>query len=237
MKIYESNLSFKSLSDLGQVKGIILHHAESTNCTIYNIHEWHLNNGWSGCGYHFFIRKDGSIYRGRPENKLGAHTSNHNTGNLGICFEGAFNKETMTNEQLKSGQELIIYLCDKYGLSKSSVKRHKDYNTTDCPGSNFPYEKLLNSTTNVVNDNWYEKVFNESKAQGFSKPPIVRKGAKGNITKLIQERLIYKGVKLPIYGCDSAYGSETEDGVKEFQRLKGLSVDGVVGDNTWNALK
>ena len=43
---------------------IILHHAAAVTCTARQIHQWHLANGWAGIGYHFFVRKDGRIYRG-----------------------------------------------------------------------------------------------------------------------------------------------------------------------------
>lgn len=246
MKIIESNLNFRSLSPIGQVKRIIYHHAEAINCTIEDIHRWHLNNGWSGCGYHFFIRKDGSIYRGRPENSLGAHTSGHNTGSLGICFEGSFNKETMTDEQLKSGQELTTYLCDKYNLLKANVYKHKDFNSTDCPGVNFPYEKLRkggsNNTVENTTLNIIAELQNECNKQGFSNQkvdgiygvntlngcPTVKRGARGNITKIIQRIL---GVN-----ADGIFGRETENAVKSFQLKNGLSVDGIVGKNTWRAL-
>lgn len=239
MKIIETNLQFKSLSPLGQVKRIILHHAEATKCTIDDIHRWHLNNGWSGCGYHFLIRKDGSIYRGRPEKSLGAHTSNHNTGSLGVCFEGAFNKEVMTEAQIKSGQELVTYLCDKYNLLKANVYKHKDFNSTDCPGANFPFELIQKGTinVNVVSEvTIVDELKTECIKQGFIAYPTCRKGAKGNITKIIQRLLIKKGYKLPLYGVDGSYGDETVKAVKEFQLDNGLSVDGVVGENTWSKL-
>ena len=238
MQIIESNLSFKSLSNLGTVKRIILHHAEASNCTVQDIHRWHLNNGWAGIGYHFFVRKDGTIYRGRPENKLGAHTSNHNTGSLGICFEGSYNKETMPSEQLRAGQELITYLRDKYGLLKANVYKHKDFNSTDCPGNNFPYETLRGGAKNetVVVKSIEEELKEECKKQGFDSYPVCRKGAKGNITKIIQRLLISKGYSLPIYGADGSYGSETENAVKNFQAKNGLLVDGIVGQETWKAL-
>lgn len=238
MKIIESNLQFKSLSNLGQVKRIILHHAEASNCTVQDIHRWHLNNGWSGIGYHFFVRKDGTIYRGRPENKLGAHTSNHNTGSLGICFEGSYNKETMPSEQLRTGQELITYLCDKYSLLKANVYKHKDFNSTDCPGANFPYEALRSGTKNetVIVKSIEEELREECKKQGFDSYPVCRKGAKGNITKIIQRLLISKGYSLPIYGTDGSYGDETVKAVKNFQAKNGLLVDGIVGQETWKAL-
>lgn len=239
MYINESNLSFKSLSDLGQVKRIILHHAEAKNCTIEDIHSWHLNNGWSGCGYHFLVRKDGSIWRGRPENKLGAHTGNHNTGSLGICFEGTFNTETMTETQIKSGQELITYLCDKYGLLKANVYKHKDFNSTDCPGNNFPFSQLQQRASNAVvspTSSIVDELKKECDKQGFGYYPIVRKGARGNITKIIQKILIQKGYKLYTHGADSVFGTETYKAVKKLQSDNGIAVDGVVGEDTWNVL-
>lgn len=238
MQIIESNLTFKSLSNLGTVKRIILHHAEASNCTVQDIHRWHLNNGWAGIGYHFFVRKDGTIYRGRPENKLGAHTSNHNTGSLGICFEGSYNKETMPSEQLRAGQELITYLLDKYNLLKANVYKHKDFNSTDCPGTNFPYEVLRSGAKNetAVVKSIEEELKEECKKQGFDSYPVCRKGAKGNITKIIQRLLISKGYSLPIYGADGSYGDETVKAVKNFQAKNGLLVDGIVGQETWKAL-
>lgn len=238
MQIIESNLSFKSLSNLGQVKRIILHHAEAKHCSIHDIHQWHLVNGWAGCGYHFLVRKDGTIYRGRSEDKLGAHTANHNTGSLGICFEGSYNKETMPSEQLRAGQELITYLLDKYNLLKANVYRHKDFNSTDCPGTNFPYETLRSGAKNetVITKSIEEELKVECKKQGFDSYPVCRKGAKGNITKIIQRLLISKGYSLPIYGADGSYGDETVKAVKSFQAKNGLLVDGIVGQETWKAL-
>lgn len=52
---------------------IILHHAAAVTCTPQQVHQWHLANGWTGIGYHFFVRKDGTVYRGRPEDTVGAH--------------------------------------------------------------------------------------------------------------------------------------------------------------------
>ena len=61
MNIIETNLNFGKLSNLGEIKRIICHNADESTCTIQDIDSWHKNNGWAGCGYHFFVRKDGSI--------------------------------------------------------------------------------------------------------------------------------------------------------------------------------
>lgn len=63
----------------------------------------------------------------------------------------------------------------------------------------------------------------------------VRRGARGNLTRIIQRRLIAKGYKLR-YGADGVFGTETYNKVRQFQRAKGLTVDGIVGKNTWKAL-
>ena len=57
---------------------------------------------------------------------------------------------------------------------------------------------------------------------------MVRRGARGNITKLIQEKL---GIS-----ADGIFGDNTEVAVKNYQRTNGLSVDGIVGRNTWRKL-
>lgn len=61
----------------------------------------------------------------------------------------------------------------------------------------------------------------------------VRRGARGNITRLIQERLNSVGFNI---STDGIFGSGTEKAVKVFQRNRGLGADGIVGRNTWNWL-
>ncbi len=93
-----------------------------------------------GIGYHFFVRKDGSVYRGRPETVVGAHAGNNSYDSIGICFEGNFMTETMGDAQRKAGQELVQYLKDKYGITK--VQKHSDVNATGCPGTRFPFKEI-----------------------------------------------------------------------------------------------
>lgn len=66
--------------------------------------------------------------------------------------------------------------------------------------------------------------------------PTVRKGDKGSRVKAVQALLIGYGYNLNPYGADGSFGSLTETRVKEYQSKNGLTVDGVVGTNTWNKL-
>jgi hypothetical protein len=71
-----------------------------------DVHQWHLERGWSGCGYHYVIRRDGTIERGRPINFEGAHAlqNGHNKFSIGVSLVGGYtglasdgNKTTSTN--------------------------------------------------------------------------------------------------------------------------------------------
>ena len=132
MYIINSNLKFRGLTHGNNPKMIIFHHAGS----IYDIHSWHLNNGWSGCGYHYFIKKDGSIYKGRPNNAIGAHCLSYNGISIGICMEGRFNVEGMGAVQYNSLKDVIHYLQTKYNINK--ICGHRELDQTDCPGKKFP---------------------------------------------------------------------------------------------------
>lgn len=65
----------------------------------------------------------------------------------------------------------------------------------------------------------------------------LRPGTSGNEIRLIQIRLNRIGKNYPsipkILNPDGIYGSETESAVREFQRVFGLTEDGIIGRATW----
>ena len=67
--------------------------------------------------------------------------------------------------------------------------------------------------------------------------PTVRKGAKGELTRWIQKRLsLYLNVWSEGGQTDGIFGEKTEQNIRNFQKTKGLSEDGIVGEKTWSAL-
>lgn len=199
-----------SLSIRSKTERIILHHADASNCTAEDIDRWHKKNGWTCIGYHFFVKKDGTIYRGRQENSVGAHAGGANSNSIGICFEGRYETEQMPNAQVEAGKELVAYLKNKYNISK--VQKHSDVCSTSCPGKNFKFDEIANSTAN--NTVTYVEV---------------KKEARGSVAT-IQSTLNNKyGLNVAV---DNIYGNETKKAlVKALQTElnkqynKGLSVD------------
>lgn len=159
MYINQSNIKFNGLRYGNDPNKIIIHNADHPNCSVYDVDRWHRGNGWSGIGYHYFIRKDGSVWTGRPENAIGAHTIGQNSSSIGICLEGALMREKPTRAQLNSLYYLISDIRDRRG--NLPVYGHKDFNNTDCPGVNFPLEQFKNNSyrptggTEIVSDNGF----------------------------------------------------------------------------------
>lgn len=99
-------------------------------------------------------------------------------------------------------------------------------------------------------DSWVAALQKECNRQGFSKQavdgepgpntlrgcPLVRQGARGGITRLLQQRLISLGYPCGRSGADGVFGAGTQNAVIAFQRAKGLAADGVIGKNTWRKL-
>lgn len=228
MKINEVTYKWNgALTKRRSTTRVILHHAAASKCTAQQIHSWHLANGWVGIGYHFFVRKDGSVYRGRPETVVGAHAGNNNYDSIGICFEGNFDREQMNEVQRTAGAELVAYLKDKYGITK--VQKHSDVNATGCPGAHFPFAAIAEGGT-------ADKPA-ESTAGGFTAVfPQLSKGDKGDKVRVLQELLRGKGYDLGTYGADGDFGGATRGAVMAFQVRSGLSADGIVGKNTWRKL-
>ncbi len=140
MKIIDAGFNWRgSLSKRSNTKYIILHHRAGLG-DVQSIHTGHLANGWSGIGYHFYIRKDGSVFRGRPIGTIGAHCTGYNDKSIGVCFEGNFENDVMPKTQLKAGRELILQLKSLY--PKAEIGKHRDFQSTACPGRNFPFEEI-----------------------------------------------------------------------------------------------
>lgn len=65
----------------------------------------------------------------------------------------------------------------------------------------------------------------------------LRKGDEGQDVKELQTILMKAGEKLPKYGADGEFGTETLNAIKSFQNANNLTVDGIVGKQTYAALE
>lgn len=160
---------------------------------------------------------------------------------LECCFITNVDDLNRFNNQL---DDLAIGLLGCFGIESSNQ-----------PPVSKPQNEPVNVQKPTVNDSydpWVAELQKELNAQGFRDSngnllsvdgiwgsrtleacPLVKQGAKGNITRLIQKRL--NSVDFNI-GVDGIFGADTKRAISVFQRNRGLSADGIVGRNTWRWL-
>lgn len=62
---------------------------------VEEIRKWHVEErGWSDIGYHYVIKRDGTLQLGRPIETKGAHAQGRNANSIGICLVGGMDKRT-----------------------------------------------------------------------------------------------------------------------------------------------
>ena len=145
-----------------------------------------------------------------------------------VCFVDTEDANKYLEVGYKAIAKAIVDALDNHIVSDPVV----DKNTTS----------PTQSTATIKGDDWVRRLQQECNNQGFSKQkvdgiagpatlagcPVLKNGAKGNITKLLQEKL---GISV-----DGIFGNETKKAVIKYQKNKGLSADGIVGQNTWKSL-
>lgn len=98
------------------------------------INEWHIARGFRKIGYHYVIRRDGTVELGRPEAEVGAHCADGgmNSKTIGVCLVGGTDADNpqraennFTPEQFKSLRELIQWIKEFNPLIKD-VFGHRD---------------------------------------------------------------------------------------------------------------
>lgn len=145
LQIIETNLRFKQTpAKRDRTDYIVLHHADASRCTVQDIHRWHLQKGYLGIGYNFFVDKQGDIYRGRPLNTIGAQCLNYNYRSIGVCAEGNYEQERMPGLQINAIASLLAELKRNY-FENAKIVGHRDLYATICPGRNYPFAEIVDA--------------------------------------------------------------------------------------------
>lgn len=113
---------------------------------VATIERWHKKNGWRTVGYHYVIKRDGTVQVGRPPHHIGAHTYGHNKHSLGVCMVGGVDadlepEDNFTVEQYDSLRDLITELCVVHEISQDNIHGHYEFANKACPS--FDVEKKL----------------------------------------------------------------------------------------------
>ena len=126
-----------------RVDKIIIHASdtyEDMDIGKIEITQWHIMRGFSDIGYHFVIRRDGTIELGRNIDLSGAHCKGYNNGSIGICLVGGKSRiddkpeDNFKDEQFNSLDRLLSELLWFDNVSSEvSIKGHNYYANRGCP--------------------------------------------------------------------------------------------------------
>ena len=206
--IVETNLAFGNLQERSVTDMIVIHHTGNPtdrDITAAEIHQSHLAIDMSGIGYHYVVRKDGTVERGRPDWAVGGHAYGENWHTIGIHLSGNFEIGTPTEAQIEKAAMLLATICADYGIpiDRAHIVGHRELMATACPGAN-----LFARLDEIVGKaNWY--------ANEFSKNEQNCKSAASTFTK------------------SGDFVKDTESRIWQFLKGKGLNdyaVAGIMGN-------
>lgn len=130
-----------------KARGLVVHTVgEKGDTSAAAIRRFHMapkpaGNGWKDIGYHFVIRKNGALEKGRALDRTGAHLEGAND-TWGVCISGDGDTELWTPEQWTTFLDLAETLCRKENWSADRVVGHREGpakfggkpTTKRCPG-------------------------------------------------------------------------------------------------------
>ena len=132
----------KNMMSADSIKFLVLHCSASRCDQDYSVEQLrrdHKKRGFYDIGYHFYIRKDGTMTQHRKLLEVGAHARPYNRCSIGICYEGGLDEHgkpynTMTAEQETRLVDLFRNL--KILFPKAKIVGHRDLPGTtpkECP--------------------------------------------------------------------------------------------------------
>ena len=214
------------------VERVFLHCSASDNPDhddIATIRAWHVDgNGWSDVGYHYFIRRDGTLESGRPLERVPAAQADRNVRTIAICLHGLA-AESFAAAQYRA---LIGLARDIDRAYDGRVTFHGHCEVSDKPCPVFPYAEVLGldgagRMTGSTADDPQRRVAAEGETRTLE---VTSRGA---AVRRLQDLLGQAGHDLAV---DGLFGRATLAAVKAFQADNGLQPDGIAGPATLAAL-
>jgi N-acetylmuramoyl-L-alanine amidase len=129
-----------------KIELIIIHCSDTPaklDIGVHEIDDWHsrrphfrASSNGKYCGYHWVIRRDGSLEMGRAEADIGAHCRGKNSNSIGVCVVGR--GDNFTGDQWKALKWFIKDLLYSYNLTPKHVFGHYEFDSKKtCPEFNM----------------------------------------------------------------------------------------------------
>lgn len=209
---------------------IVVHHTAGGNSNDFSqahafqisrdIQNFHMDGrGWIDTGQQLTNSRGGFVTEGRhrsveildqgTRHVQGANVADHNSEIIGIENEGLYTSVNVTQQLWDSLVNLIAYIAQRYGISPSMIRGHRDFNATECPGT------VLYGRLPELRDAVAAKL-GTSPAAAQRSWPLLKPGENGAKVQALQHLLRARGVDV---AADGDFGAAT------FAAVQRLAVD------------
>jgi N-acetylmuramoyl-L-alanine amidase len=131
-----------------EIKYIVVHcTATQPNATIEAIKNyWRNNLGWKNNGYHYIIKRNGTIEKITPENQIANGVAGHNQNSIHLSYIGGVDAndkplDNRTDAQKQAMFNLIMNLHARY--PNAEIKGHRDFPKVQKACPSFDVKKWL----------------------------------------------------------------------------------------------
>jgi hypothetical protein len=234
------------------------------NDSVFVMDAWHKARGWSGCGYHYFIRQDGVIQVGRDVEKVPAAQEGNNTGTIAISMHGLYVKD-FTQAQRDALIRLCALIDAAYAPAHLTYHGHIEVANKACPVYDYrallgldelgrrAYTPLREFSPRAATRKW-PGLLDPMTAKIVASPAVPKpveippapKGAKDytpagrrtlkrGVPRGEDVKYVQRIVGISPPEADGIFGPDTERHVKAFQKHVNLPMTGIVGEAEWDA--
>lgn len=113
----------------------------SMDIGVSEIDRWHRDNGFLKIGYHYVIRRDGTLEVGRQLDEVGAHVQDFNHCSIGVCLVGGVDpkmkpQDNFTPAQFETLRQTVLGLTTLF--QHAVVQGHRDFPNVAKACPSFP---------------------------------------------------------------------------------------------------
>ncbi|MDR2649528.1 MAG: N-acetylmuramoyl-L-alanine amidase [Clostridiales bacterium] len=206
-------------------------------------HANYLYRGSDGQGTSWHYTVDAQeVWQSFEDNRMCWHTATTAGNRNSIGIEICNNDQANFSKACDNAAQLTADLLKRHGLSLEAVVQHHAWS-----GKNCPYEMR----TGDWGVNWaqflnlarlyYMGAGSAQPDQNYPSYPgyLIGMGSNGEYVRTIQNYLnaiagYYPSI--PTLTADGQFGAATQQAVIQFQRLFGLTADGIIGESTWDKI-
>ena len=237
---YKSERTYRSASSNGKISKITIHHMAG-KMSAAGCLDWFSSSQCSASS-NYVIGYDGTIGLAVPEAYRSWCSSNKDNDNIAITIEVSNSSSggnwPVSDASLNACIDLCVDICQRNGIAQlnytgttaGNLTRHDMFINKVCPGpylgGKFPY------IVEQVN----KRLGKPLEITASTVKPTIQYGDENAYVTKCQELLIQHGYSIGVSKPTGYFGSNTKAAVKKFQTDKGLTVDGIVGSQTWPAL-